>query len=88
MLTSCCNQAAGVRTNVCLLLQVEVAQKEKALDTIQAKVLELKQLCNTKDMPTSLQVWFVIQVHELLGQHPYMFACIPLISNSPLGYGG
>lgn len=56
MLTSYCNQADGVRSNVCLHMQVEVKQKKKMLDTIQAKVLELKQLCNTKDIPTSLQV--------------------------------
>lgn len=59
MLTSYCNQGDGVRSNVCLHMQVEVEQKEKLLDTIQAKVLELKQLCNTKDTPTSLQVWLV-----------------------------
>ncbi|TSO25166.1 Nesprin-1 [Bagarius yarrelli] len=35
---------------------VELEQKQKMLDTIQAKVLELKQLCNTKDTPTLLQV--------------------------------
>lgn len=39
-------------------------QKEKMLETVHAKVLELKQLCNTKDLPTSLQVWVVIQIHE------------------------
>lgn len=51
-------------------------EKEKALDIIQAKELELKQLCSTKDIPSSLQVWFVIQVHEHLGQNVCMFVCI------------
>lgn len=72
MLTSYRNRAASVTSNVCLHMQVEVEQKEKTLDTIQAKVLELKRLCNTKDIPTSLQVWFVIQVHENLDHHEYM----------------
>lgn len=86
--TSCCCQVAGARSHAFLLMQVEVEQKEKMLDTIQAKMLELKQLCNTNDIPTSLQVGFVIQVHEHLGQHVHIVVCTPLSSNFLSGHGG
>lgn len=59
VLTSYCNQADGAGSNVSFLMQVEVEQKEEMLDTIQAKMLDLKQLCSTKDIPASLQVWLV-----------------------------